>query len=317
MKCLSGYILAKISHQLAEVNAGTLSLQEFAAQAASWAADERSLIDLQDALVNKLTISADIHENGPIKYLSPADLSYLNVLLPWSSYNAVGKSVPLGSAYLSNKRSSPHSIPDGHVTAISKFLDISRCTVLEVGCFEGHYTAALANSCKSVNAIDSRVENVIKTLVRLWALNLGGNVTLDVVDLDGTALADFYRSKGIASGGFDLIHHRGVLYHLADPCRHLADLATLGMAHLYIHTQYANTSQKLSPYQSAFGTFDAFFYREKNIEFAPFAGMRKDAIWLQKKDLLNVLRDLGMGKIEILSDVEERNGSRIELIASR
>jgi protein-L-isoaspartate O-methyltransferase len=317
MKSLSGYILAKISHQLAEVNAGTLSLQEFAARAAEWAADERSLVDLQDSLVSKLTISPDIHAHGPIKYLSPTDLSYLNVLLPWSSYNAVGKSVPLGSAYLSTKRSSPHSIPDKHVTAIAKFLDISNCTVLEVGCFEGHYTAALAASCKSVSAIDSRVENIIKTLVRLWALNLGRNVTLDVVDLDATSLVDFYKSKGTASAGFDLIHHRGVLYHLEDPCRHLTDLASLGMNHIYLHTQYANPAQKLSPYKSAFGTFDAFFYREKNIDFAPFAGMRKDAIWLQKKDLVGILKELGLAKVEILADVEERNGNRIELIASR
>jgi SAM-dependent methyltransferase len=315
MKCLSGYILAKISHQLAEVNAGTRSMQDFAAGAADWAADARSLVDLQDGLVNKLTVSTDIHARSPVSYLSSDDLSYLNVLLPWSSYNAVGKRVPLGSAYLSDKRSSPHAVPDRHLASISKYLEISECAVLEVGCFEGHYTAALANCCKSVNAIDSRIENVIKTLVRLWALNLGRNVTLDVVDLDGASLTEFYKLKN--NGGFDLIHHRGVLYHLADPCRHLVDLSSLGMTHIYLHTQYASPGQTLSPYRSSLGTFDAFFYREKNIEFAPFAGMRKDAIWLQKKDLLAVLKELGLAKVEILSDVEERNGSRIELIASR
>lgn len=317
MKCLSGYILSKISHKLAEVNAGTITMQDLAAGAADWAADTRSLVDLQDELVNKLTLSSDIHARSPVRYLSPDDLSYLNVLLPWSSYNSVGKRVPLGGAYLSEKRSSPHKIPDSHIAVLSKYLNISNFAVLEVGCFEGHYTASLANSCKSVNAVDSRIENVIKTLVRLWALNLGKNVTLDVVDLDRAPLTDFYRSQTADLKGFDLIHHRGVLYHLEDPCRHLAELASLGMTHIYLHTQYASTSQTLSPYKSALGTFDAFFYREKNIEFAPFAGMRKHAIWLQRNDIINVFKQLGMAKIEVLSDIEERNGSRIELIASR
>jgi hypothetical protein len=317
MKCLSGYILARISHQLAAVNAGTMTMQDLVASAAEWAADARSLVDLKDGLVNQLTISPDIHATSPVRHLSPADLSYLNVLLPWSSYNSVGKHVPFGSAYLDNKRVLPHTIPDTHLAAISQRLNISGFAALEVGCFEGHYTASLANSCKSVYAVDSRIENVIKTLVRLWALDLARNVTLDVVDLDEASLADFYRSKRIASTGFDLIHHRGVLYHLQDPCRHLADLASFGMTHLYLHTQYASGTQPLSPYKSALGNFDAFAYREKDIDFAPFAGMRKGAIWLQKQDLISILKDLGLAKVEILSDVEERNGSRIELIASR
>jgi hypothetical protein len=317
MKTLSGYLLSKVSYALAEVNAGQLSLQELSSLLAELVVNENSQVELADDLVNKLTLSKDVHTGSRLKYLSTDDLSRLNVLLPWSSYNSVGQNVPLGSAYLAHKRSAPHNIPDAHLKTISQHINISNFSALEIGCFEGHYTASLASYCKTVNAVDSRIENVIKTLVRLWVLKLDGKANIDVFDLDSGSLADFYKSQNSKFKGFDLVHHRGVLYHLEDPCKHLADLAVLGMSHIYLHTQYAHPSQPLAEYKSVLGSFNAFYYNEKNIGFAPFAGMRKHAIWLQKTDIFNILKGFGMSKIEVISDKAERNGSRIELIASR
>jgi hypothetical protein len=45
--------------------------------------------------------------------------------------------------------------------------------------------------------------------------------------------------------------------------------------------------------------------------------MVSQAIWLQKSDLFSILNLLGFTQIREISDIQERNGSRIELIAAR
>jgi hypothetical protein len=51
--------------------------------------------------------------------------------------------------------------------------------------------------------------------------------------------------------------------------------------------------------------------------FAPFAGLTPKTTWLTREGVLRALKQLPFGTIDVLSEREERNGLRIELIASR
>lgn len=274
---------------------------------------------IQVDLDSKFLKSSSIIDESIIQKQRQVDagsLDTLNCLLPWSSYNVLEGSTVLGSAYTSQKRIKPHKIPDLHINVLQERCNLSECSAIELGCFEGHYTASLATICKKVYGLDSRIENVIKTLVRCWFFGLEDKVSVDLINLETDNLVNFYQTR-YQIETIDLVHHRGVLYHLADPVAHLIDVSKLCNKYLYLHTQYAAREQAVTDYESPLGKYQVFAYKEKTINYAPFAGMVPQAIWLQKSDLFGILNQLGFTQIEEISDTQERNGSRIELIAAK
>jgi hypothetical protein len=58
-------------------------------------------------------------------------------------------------------------------------------------------------------------------------------------------------------------------------------------------------------------------YKEPKSAFSPFSGITQQALWLTKDSLLDLLSDVGFKEANIISEVQERNGRRIELICSR
>ena len=48
-----------------------------------------------------------------------------------------------------------------------------------------------------------------------------------------------------------------------------------------------------------------------------FSGVDDTSEWLQKDDLLALVRDIGFSRIDVFRDVVERNGPRIGLLARR
>jgi hypothetical protein len=118
----------------------------------------------------------------PTKYvdrLSDDDLERLNQMLPWRCFTLDGR------------------------------------TVLEIGCFEGVHTIGLAARAGRVIAIDSRIANVVKTIVRTWSF--GHHVTAFQCDVEKAS--DFAMVPEV-----DVVHHVGVLYHLVDPIAYLLAL---------------------------------------------------------------------------------------------
>jgi len=249
--------------------------------------------------------------------LDADSLARLNAMLPWSSFNRLpGDARILGAPWSASKRSVAQPLPDTTIERLNKALPLKDLSMLEVGCFEGHHTASLARYSNDLWAFDGRIENVIKTLVRLWVLGLERAARVEHIDIEAGTVSEQLARRG-RSGKFDLVHHRGVLYHLSRPVEHLVDLSALCTRHLYLHTQIATMAQVNGRYRSALGELDVLFYKEPRRSFAPFAGMTEKAIWLTKDSLTKALSELGFPEISILNELQERHGDRIELIASR
>ena len=57
-------------------------------------------------------------------------------------------------------------MPDRRIVLMNEQFDLADKHVLEVGCFEGIHTVSLAMLARKVTALDARMENVVKTIVR-------------------------------------------------------------------------------------------------------------------------------------------------------
>lgn len=249
--------------------------------------------------------------------IGPASLARLNVLLPWTSFNCLeGERRYLGSAWSPTKRARAQRLPDKAVERLNNLVPLRELSVLEVGCYEGLHTGSLAHHARDVWAFDARIENVLKTLVRLWVLGLERSAVVNLVDIEGDPVKEQLARLG-RTDPFDLIYHRGVLYHLSKPIEHLVDMASLGPRHIYLHTQIASDEQVNSTYKCDLGDFEVFSYKESKKSHSPFAGMTERAVWLTRDGVFRVLRHVGFEDIQVLDEREERNGLRIELIATR
>jgi tRNA (mo5U34)-methyltransferase len=214
------------------------------------------------------------------------------------------------------KRAQAHGLPDKGVVRLNDLVPLRDLSVLEVGCYEGHHTASLAHYARDVWAFDARIENVLKTLVRLWVLGLERSAVVNLVDIEGDPVKEQLARLGRAEP-FDLIHHRGVLYHLSKPIEHLADMASLCSRYIYLHTHVAKKQQVNTTHRSELGDFEVFSYKEPKRSTSPFSGMTEGAIWLTREGVFRALRRLHFDDIQVLDEREERHGLRIELIASR
>ena len=77
--------------------------------------------------------------------------------------------------------------------------------MLEVGCFEGVHTIGLLSFTSTVVALDSRIENVTKTLARCAAYGVFPKTyVLNIDDEEQTS----------SLPEFEVLNHVGVLYHL-------------------------------------------------------------------------------------------------------
>jgi hypothetical protein len=253
-------------------------------------------------------------KNTPIRDF---DRLRLNAMLPWSSYNFLGEGKGVvGGSYNNRKRYGGQPLPDVAVTKLDTRLGLDGKTVIEAGCFEGHHSISLAACGARVWGFDSRIENIIKSLTRAWFFGYEHAASFDLINLECDSVASFYADIFSKESPF-CFHSRGVLYHLKDPVSHLMDVAKLNPCHIYLHTQIASEDMATEAYETAIGTLAAYRYREKSITISPFSGMENYSLWLTEASLIKVLSALGYGVVEILMLKEERNGPRIELIASK
>jgi len=101
-----------------------------------------------------------------IDSLTDDELREVNRLLPWSCFTADSSGRRFGRRAWAGKREVPQAIPDPRIVQLNEKFGLSDKHVLEVGCFEGVHTIGLAMFARHVTAVDSRIENVVKTMVR-------------------------------------------------------------------------------------------------------------------------------------------------------
>lgn len=246
-------------------------------------------------------------ESGQIEFLGDDDLARLNSLLPWMCFTADSQGRRFGNPAWKGKRNTPQLIPDRRIVWLDSLLNLSDKSVLEFGCFEGIHTIALAQRAAKVYAIDSRIENVVKTIVR--ANLLGFTPTVSVCDLEQEKDVD--RLPVI-----DVIHHVGVLYHLKDPVNHLIKLGAIARQAILLDTHYATNDMANLTFDVGRNAYRYYHYTEKGRDEV-FSGMYDHAKWLLLDDIKKILSDIGFSDIRVCNDVQQRNGPRVPLCATR
>lgn len=244
-----------------------------------------------------------------VDILSDDDLGRLNKMLPWAAFVLDSHGREFGSAYSATKRNVPQQVPDYRIVELNRRMNLAGLTVLEIGCFEGIHTVALAMMAGRVLACDSRVENVIKTIVRCALYKTNPDVF--VWDVEGPPPTG-------APLDCDVLHHVGVLYHLTDPVGHLLSVLPHVRKGIMLDTHIApeHDDGEVKEYQSGGRSYRYAFYRERGRE-PPFAGMKDHAKWLFKDDIVEILRHCGFARIDVRDVRDERFGLRMRLFAER
>lgn len=239
--------------------------------------------------------------------LSDEDLARLNRLLPWQCFTLDARGRRFGRPASLIKRHRAQTIPDRRIVELDRRFRLAGLDVLEVGCFEGIHTAALVDLGARVTAVDARIENVIKTLVRLWAFGLTARVARCDVEV---------RAELEALPVVDVLHHCGVLYHLVDPVTHLRVLLPRVRRGVLLDTHYAEQGEATARYSVAGVEYAYRHYREGGRRSA-FAGMYDHAKWLTLETLTALLQVAGFAEVEVAERRAERNGPRALIYAQR
>lgn len=235
-----------------------------------------------------------------VEHLSDEDLTLLNDLLPWQCYTLDSRGRRFGKPASTTKRNVPQMIPDRRITELNRRIRLHGLSVLEVGCFEGIHTIALAQTGAKVTAIDSRIENVVKTIVRTWSF--GFHVTAFKCDVEATV--DFALLPEV-----DVIHHVGVLYHLVDPVSHLVQLLDRTRRAIMLDTHFAREGEATESYEIGGACYAYKHYHEGGRANA-FAGMYDHAKWLPLDTLISLMKQNGFPSVDVAEIRDERNGAR-------
>lgn len=246
-------------------------------------------------------------ERLPVDLLSDEDLDRLNALLPWHSTTLDSSGRLLGRTVTPGKRDGADAIPDPRILRMDERFGLAGRHVLEVGCFEGAHTIALCRSAGRVTAVDSRIENVAKTLVR--CAMYGCRPTVLPIDVERNI-------DSCARMRPDLVHHVGVLYHLQDPARHLRALGRVAGRGLMLDTHFARAEDATETYRCGWRRFRFRPHKEGGRD-DPFSGMRDGSRWLLLDDIVSVLGRAGFDRVDVAEVREERNGPRALIFAER
>lgn len=245
-------------------------------------------------------------DSGFVEFISDADLVRLNQMLPWKCFTADIKGRRFGNRAWKGKREVPQMVPDPRIVEMDRVFTLKEKSVLEVGCFEGVHTIGLAQFGARVHAVDSRIENVVKTLVR--ANMFGFSPRVFVCDLE--AEADIARLPRV-----NYVHHVGVLYHLKDPVTHLLSLADIASDGVLLDTHYATKEMLNGSYAVGGKEYRYYKYGEKGRDEV-FSGMYDHAKWLLLDDIKEIMARAGFTDFRIVQDSQQRNGPRVTAFAA-
>ena len=242
-----------------------------------------------------------------VERLSDAELRELNRLLDWNCFLLDGRGRRFGNIARPGKRTRPETIPDRRIAVMDARFGLRDRHVLEFGCFEGIHTAGLCRVAAQVTAVDSRMDHVAKTLLR--CAFLGHSPVVMKCDVDDPADWPLLPRA-------DLVHHLGVLYHLADPVSHLMQLHRWAATGVMLDTHYAERDQATQSYAVAGRTYACMRYGEGGAREA-FSGMSRYSRWLPLDTIRELLDQNGFMDVVVHEQRSERNGPRALLLATR
>jgi Protein of unknown function (DUF1698) len=248
-----------------------------------------------------------LNEIESVDSLSDRDLLELNSILRWNCFVLDRHGRRFGNAAREGKRDIPETVPDRRVSLINERFDLSDKHVIEIGCFEGIHTVSLCGYAKTVTAVDARIENVVKTMVRCSFF--GHHPTVFKCNVEE-------RPLNIRSRDVDIAFHVGVLYHLQDPVQHLLELGSFIRLGVLLDTHYALEEEAVETYESNGRVYRYKKYREGG-HADVFSGMYAYSKWLRLDDITDLLRESGFPKVSVVEMRTERNGPRVLLVAEK
>jgi hypothetical protein len=249
-----------------------------------------------------------VEAGGLLATLDDDTLEALNGLLPWAAMTGDGAGRVIGAAWNPNKRTKVAPLIDRRIADFDAAWPMADRHVLEVGCFEGIHTIGCLAVGARVTAVDVRMENILKTLARVWAYGLQADVR--VWDLETGEPPTSVPAR------WDMLHHVGVLYHLTNPAEHLALALDRTDAALMLDTHVAEDEAGATGAYEALGR--SFRYsRWEEHAISPFAGVRDHAKWLSIEDLEWICRSRGFTDVEVRQIRNESNGKRVLIWAFR
>jgi 2-polyprenyl-3-methyl-5-hydroxy-6-metoxy-1,4-benzoquinol methylase len=242
-----------------------------------------------------------------IDRLTGEDLAELNRLLKWNCFTVDARGRRLGDRARAGKREEPQQIPDYRTPLLDQAFRLIDKHVLEIGCFEGVHTIGLCDRAREVTAIDSRIENIAKTILRCYLYGHSPDIRR----------CDVERADEISDlPEVDVVHHVGVLYHLVDPVAHLQRLNPKVRLGLLLDTHVATPEQATDTLVSGGREFRCRRFAEGGVGEV-FSGMHAHASWLTLEALMALLKGLGFARCEVVEQRAERNGPRVLIMAHR
>jgi tRNA (mo5U34)-methyltransferase len=239
--------------------------------------------------------------------LTDADLRQLNAIVKWNAFTVDSRGRRFGDYARSGKREEPQPIPDRRIALFNEEFGLDGKNVLEMGCFEGIHTIGLVQAGAQVIAIDSRMENIVKAVLRCHFYSASADFRRIDVELPD----EFATLPSV-----DLVHHIGVLYHLVDPVGHLEALAPKVGQGLMLDTHVASVNNATDIYEAGGRRYHCLRVGEGGLDDV-FAGMYDHARWLLLPELLDLLMDLGFKNVRVHEERAERNGPRVLIFAHR
>jgi tRNA (mo5U34)-methyltransferase len=247
------------------------------------------------------------HEIAYVDPLSDEDLSRLNELLPWKAFTVDRHGRRFGAVAWQGKRDRPEPVPDRRTLILDQRFGLADKHVLEFGCFEGIHTVGLMRFTARVTAVDGRIENVAKTILRTALYGYHPRVFVHDVD---RVPANYDQLQA------DVLHHVGVLYHLRDPVRHLLEIGRYVRLGVMLDTHYA-----LEAEAQLIDEVNGREYRYKRFQEQGradvFSGLGDSSRWLSLDLIIGLLQETGFADVEVIEKRQERNGPRVLLIARR
>jgi Methyltransferase domain len=203
---------------------------------------------------------------------------------------------------------------DNKLKYLLYFLDVRGWRVLELGPWTGHHTVLLDKmGAREIVGIEGREDNLrVCNQIRDRYQLPAAFVLQDIEELAaGTAEPDF-------EPGFDLVFCLGLFYHLADPkpvlewTRKMAPRLFLGTHH--VETAAADHYKPPTFVDVTYRGQPAKGFREKGLD-DPLGGMRPQSTWLTEDHLIELLRDVGYSRIDVLGKDIESNHPHITILA--
>jgi tRNA (mo5U34)-methyltransferase len=242
-----------------------------------------------------------------VEMLTDKELAWLNELLDWKCFVVDSEGRRFGNIAWEGKRCEPQVIPDRRIILMNERFNLVDKHVLEVGCFEGIHTVGLCMFAPKVTAIDARVENVVKSIVR--CAMFGYSPTVVAYNIE-------QRPPKFELLRADVVHHVGVLYHLQDPVTHLLELGQNIRVGVMLDTHFCLDEEARDSYLVNGRAYLYKLYRECGLADV-FSGVYDHSKWLRLRDIVGLLETSGFVKVEVVEVREERNGPRALLFAEK